>query len=184
MALWGSHPGQHRLPAQCLHAGQGQGRGTDTSQQTHQTRCRPPPGRRCRCHSPCRRATGRCKETCVWSRRQTPDRTRGGRGDTGCQGVQSSFTRCRARGAPGEPAELLAGRGISRGQTKSVTRARKALWHCRHQLCRGQGSMTGSLSWQCPVMKRLYVPSGQSQGPNSARPAWHASLPGSLSPWR
>lgn len=142
---------------QCSPAEQGQGRGTDVSQHTHQTQCRLPPGRQCQCHSPCLPATGRCREPCAWSPHQTPDRTGGCRGDIGCQDLQTSFTCCRASGAPGEPEELLVGRGTLSGHTKRVTKAGKALWLCSHQLCQGQGSITSPLSWQCSAMKRLYV---------------------------
>lgn len=75
----------------------------DTSWHTHRTRSRPPPGRRCRCRSPCPRATGRCRGTCVWSQRQTPDRTGEAQGTRGhswlgvapsATGVSESFCSC------------------------------------------------------------------------------------------
>jgi len=128
--------GQHWRPR----AGQGQGRGTATSWHAHRSQRRPPPGRQCRCRSPCPWATGRCREPCAWSRHRTPDRTGRQRGH-GRSGGAEQLHPPQSEGISRRASRAPVGWGTSSSQTKSVTRAGKALWHCSHQPCRGQGSI-------------------------------------------
>lgn len=107
--MWNSHAGKHHgWPA----PGELGMEREDTSRHTHRTRSRPPPGRRCRCRSPCPRATGRCRGTCVWSQRQTPDRTGEAQGTRGVRGaeqhrpLQSERSSRRASRAPGGQGSL------------------------------------------------------------------------------